>query len=366
MPRLAACLAAVGVLVALGLPATSAAHQIVTISSGELVIQGDVTKPTDEVTVTYDSVKDEYVIGHDIEDPIPPGCYRDAVEPFHKLHCPARGIVKITVNLGGSRDRFKEDNLSLGYNLQAVYVPVDLRTLVVNAGPGNDIFEEEELNEAELAEQRMAVEEEEGEESRNPVMRDIEMGGDIDSVTLHRGTNVVDFEGGARFAGLGGANTVTIGGGPSSLTLGGGTNQIAVGPGNSKATASDGINTVSFGPGASTFTATGGTNTVLFGTGNSVFSGGAGVDAVTFGPGNNVFSGGKGSDFANLGKGNDSASAGPGKDTVRGGPGKDTIRGGPGGDHLFGGPAFDSIFGGPGRDFCFPGGRGFEASCEVP
>lgn len=98
---------------ALAWPATAAAHQHVTIEEGggfmgdpgtHLVIHGD-DRP-DLVTVVYDPLLDEFLIGHDIEEPIPEGCYRDSAEPFHILHCPARLITgRIYVYTGVGNDK---------------------------------------------------------------------------------------------------------------------------------------------------------------------------------------------------------------------------------------------------------------------
>ncbi len=352
---------------ALAFTAVSAAHQTVTISGSELVIEGDKTKPTDEVTITYDSVKEEFVIGHDIEDPIPPGCYRDAVEPFHKLHCPAKGITKIRVEVGSANDTVRQENIidivsTAGVPTGALIVPKDLVSIEVNTGSGNDRFEEEPTDVFEKNMQEDNEIEEERAKEAQAVMK-LSMGVGADTVTLSRGVSTVDFDGSARLNVLGGINQVDVALGGSSLNLLDGFNTIAVGAGNSKATVSGGDNSVTLGAGASSFTASGGDNTVAFGAGNSIFSGGTGSDSVLFGPGNNTFSGGGGADSVSLGPGRDTAGGGPGKDTLRGGPGKDTLRGGSGADRLFGGPAFDSIFGGPGPDQCFPGGPGFEASC---
>jgi len=91
----------------------AAAHQKVTIEEGggflgdvgtHLVIHGD--DRNDLVTVIYDPLLEEFLIGHDIEDPIPEGCYRDSSEPFHILHCPARlinGRIYIYTGVGNDK-----------------------------------------------------------------------------------------------------------------------------------------------------------------------------------------------------------------------------------------------------------------------
>jgi hypothetical protein len=105
-----ACLVA---FAACALPAASSAHETVRIEEGEsflertgtnLVIHGD-SRP-DLVTIYYDPARDEFIIGHDIEEPIPEGCYRDEVEPFHKLHCPAGLITgRIFIYTGVGSDK---------------------------------------------------------------------------------------------------------------------------------------------------------------------------------------------------------------------------------------------------------------------
>jgi Ca2+-binding RTX toxin-like protein len=104
---------ALGALILLAWAAGAAAHQKVTIEEGggflgdagsHLVIRGD--DRNDLVTVIYDPLLNEFLIGHDIEDPIPEGCYRDSKEPFHILHCPA-GLIngRIYVYTGVGNDK---------------------------------------------------------------------------------------------------------------------------------------------------------------------------------------------------------------------------------------------------------------------
>lgn len=129
-------LALIAVLASLLPAATASAHQKVTVEEGggfsdkgtHLVIHGD--DRNDLVTVTYDPAKDEFLIGHDIEDPIPAGCYRDSIEPFHILHCPASlfpsGRVYIYTGTGNDK----------------VVTSMRLGDLVKAAlGPGEDSFE---------------------------------------------------------------------------------------------------------------------------------------------------------------------------------------------------------------------------------
>jgi Ca2+-binding RTX toxin-like protein len=129
-------------LVVLALATGASAHQKVTIEEGEgfleqlgtnLVIHGD-DRP-DLVTVIYDPVLDEFLIGHDIEDPIPEGCYRDSEEPFHILHCPRRLITgRVFVYTGVGNDR--------------VVITAKVKDIVESVkaflGGGNDSFEGDE------------------------------------------------------------------------------------------------------------------------------------------------------------------------------------------------------------------------------
>jgi Ca2+-binding RTX toxin-like protein len=129
-------------LIALSSVAGAAAHQKVTIEQGEgflehlgtnLVIHGD-DRP-DLVTVFYDPLLDEFLIGHDIEEPIPEGCYRDSKEPFHILHCP-RGLItgRVFVYTGVGSDK--------------VVITAKVKDVVDSVraflGVGNDSFEGDE------------------------------------------------------------------------------------------------------------------------------------------------------------------------------------------------------------------------------
>lgn len=144
-------------IAALGSVPGAAAHQKVTIEEGEgflehlgtnLVIHGD-DRP-DLVTVIYDPVLDEFLIGHDIEDPIPEGCYRDSKEPFHILHCPRHLITgRVFVYTGVGSDK--------------VVITAKVKDIVdsvrASLGVGNDSFEgdeeDDEVDEGEGNDQAM-------------------------------------------------------------------------------------------------------------------------------------------------------------------------------------------------------------------
>ena len=121
------------------MPAVSSAHQEVVIykpgtSEATLTIFGDHTKTSDLITIDYDSIKDEYIIGHDIEDPIPIGCYRDAVEPFHKLHCPRSLAKNIRIHTGAGKDSIKVGFDTVGF-------PGDLFRIEADCEGDNDEFD---------------------------------------------------------------------------------------------------------------------------------------------------------------------------------------------------------------------------------
>jgi Ca2+-binding RTX toxin-like protein len=87
--RFVACLAAVAAAAALAFPGASAADQTVAVDSGQLTITGDQQgKPNDLVTIDYDSISDEFVIGNDVVAPFPAGCTPDSDHPKRVIHCP--------------------------------------------------------------------------------------------------------------------------------------------------------------------------------------------------------------------------------------------------------------------------------------
>jgi hypothetical protein len=343
------------------MPAGAAAFQTVTIETAPngaktLHIVGDKGKPTDEVKVRYDSVHDEYVIGHDVDMVTPPeGCkFTGGGPPYKKLRCPGKGIRRIVIDTGVDADRVKVSDLwTTGGLLPGIfYIPRELEGVEVNAGQDNDSYEDPEGEGEEGGEGEEAP----GSPGPNPVDNEIDMGDGVDVATVHGGDNKVVYEGSGRLTVTGGENKVQIVGGNSLLSLGGGENAVQVGDGNSRGSASGGVNHVVFGDGNSSFSATAGQNSVLFGVGNGVFSGGTGTDKATFGAGNNTFSGGGGADIAVLGKGHD---------TAKGGPGADKLYGGKANDRLVGGPGKDLLNGGPGnRDTCTGGER--LIACELP
>jgi Ca2+-binding RTX toxin-like protein len=393
------------------LPSGALAHQTVTIEPGPggtktLHIVGDVTKATDEVTVTYDSVKNEYVITHDIVS-VPAGCTTVGEgPPYKEIHCPASGITHILIETGSANDIVKTVNIRLTTVLNfsnpkiALFFPPDLITMEIKAGTGNDSFVDTPAPPLPSA-------------TGNPAVLNVDMGGGSDSATVPGGgTNTFLFGDGPGVLVSGdGVNTATFGAGNSKVTLGNGVNNVTLGDGKSKVYVGTGSNTVTFGAGNSTFTvgafpapypppprpleaSAAGANNVTFGAGNGVFTGGGGEDVAKFGVGNgsftggtgndkatfdegkNSFAGGPGDDSAELGGGNDSAIGGAGvdslwgatgRDTLRGGVGNDRLFGGAGNDHLFGGPNFDLLKGGAGhKDECFLGGPGVALGCERP
>ena len=361
--RLLLAFAALAAAALLSMPASAGAWQTVSIEGGTLFITGDVGKTPDEVTIAYDSIKKEFVIGHDVFMLLPPpGCVFDGNGPPYKvMRCPSAGITRIRIDLGSDRDRVAFTNLIERFapteGGPQSYVPIDLVSVEVFTGPGNDSFD----GSNEVIEDEMIA------GSEHIATQLMSMGSGIDTVTVEAGQNTIEMEGSGKLSLAGGANEVGIAEGGSKIEISDGVNHVEVGAGNSKATIGGGINELEFGPGTSNVTATDGTNALRFGAGNSVFSGGRGMDAVIFGQGNNTFSGGLNKDTASLGPGNDTAKGGVHTDTLKGGKGRDTLVGGSGADDLLGGPGRDSLYGGPGRDTCLPGGgAGFVFACEVP
>jgi Ca2+-binding RTX toxin-like protein len=377
----------------LGLPGVASAFQNVTIETGPggtktLHIVGDVTKKPDTVTITYDSVKDEYVITHDIVF-VPAGCTTVGPgPPYKEVHCPQKGINYILIETGTANDIVKTTNIRLTTVLNfvnpniALFFPPDLIGMDIKTGADNDKVVDTPAPPAPGG-------------ALHPAVVTIDMGGGNDSATLPGGgNNTFIFGDGAGVLSSGdGDNTVTMGNGNGKVTLGngnnsltfgignsnvmlgGGTNSIVVGDGNTKVTVGNGANTAQFGAGKGVFTGGEGADVALFGVGNGTFTGNGGDDRAIFGAGNNRFFGGAGSDLAKMGAGNDEFSGGGGNDKAKlgagddvggGGGGNDKLFGGPGGDWLLGGPGGDWLFGGPGLDHC-NGGPGKEQvfSCEI-
>jgi len=205
--RLLPAILALAALLALALPAGAAAHQKVTIEEGggflgdvgtHLAIHGD--DRNDLVTVIYDPLLDEFLIGHDIEDPIPEGCYRDPNEPFHILHCPARLINgRIYVYTGVGNDK-------VVISAKAKDVIVLTRAFL---GVGFDSFEGDEEDD-----------EVDGEEGGDQA----KLGGGEDTFKGGKGGDKAF--GGAGFDRLfGGASSDVLYGGPGGDFLAGGSNR---------------------------------------------------------------------------------------------------------------------------------------------
>jgi Ca2+-binding RTX toxin-like protein len=365
-------------LAVLALPATAAAFQTVTIEPGAggtktLHIVGDQGKNPDKVTITYDSVKDEYVITHDIVS-FPPECTTvGSGPPYKELHCPAKGITNILVETASDKDSVTTTNIRLTTILNfvdpkiALFFPPDLIHMDIRLGTGNDKYVDAPALPAATVVSPTPAD----------LGIDVDGGGGNDAVTVPGGgTNTFNFgDGSSKLTTGDGNNTATFGDGNSKVTVGNGINSIRLGDGNSKVYVGTGSNTALFGSGNSSFSvgdndstpnardasasdaAASGTNTARFGKGDSRFTGGAGIDRAKFKAGDNGFSGGPGKDKAKLGAGDDTAS---------GGPGKDKLIGGGGDDHLFGNGGFDVLKGGGGHaDKCIAGGGGAkEVGCE--
>ncbi|MCR5662727.1 MAG: hypothetical protein K6G50_11470 [bacterium] len=89
----------------------------------------------------------------------------------------------------------------------------------------------------------------------------------------------------------------------------------------------------------------------------NIIAGGAGNDYIEGGFGNDIIDGGEGGDIIYGLDGNDTIAGGDGDDYIDGGEGKDVIDGGEGNDKLFGGKGDDTIAGGAGNDV-IAGGKG--------
>jgi hypothetical protein len=122
-----ACLAA-GILAAvLALPAASPAHQVATLSGGQLTIAGDQqNKLNDLITLDYDSSRNELVIGNDVFGRHPAQCSPDAVHSERIIHCPVSLISAIQIDAGAGSDSV----------IASVPVPIQ-----ASMGAGNDSFQ---------------------------------------------------------------------------------------------------------------------------------------------------------------------------------------------------------------------------------
>ena len=127
--RLFACLAAAVVAATLALPAASPAHQVATLSGGQLTIAGDQqNKLNDLITLDYDASTDELVFGQDVFGPHPSECSPDAANPQRVIHCPASLISTIQIESGAGSD-------SVIANLPA------RMAVQASLGAGNDSFQ---------------------------------------------------------------------------------------------------------------------------------------------------------------------------------------------------------------------------------
>jgi hypothetical protein len=129
--KLCACLVASAA--GLALPAGSAAHQVATLSGGQLTITGDQQhegqpKPNDLVTIDYDASAKEFIFGQDVFGPHPSECSPDAEHPQRIIHCPAELVSSIEVNSGIGSD---EVDANLPSN----------QSIKVSMGSGNDHFQ---------------------------------------------------------------------------------------------------------------------------------------------------------------------------------------------------------------------------------
>jgi Ca2+-binding RTX toxin-like protein len=381
-------LAPAAALAALAFAASASAHQTVTIDNGPggtktLHIVGDVDKTSDTVTITYDSVKDEYVITHDVVT-FPAGCIPiGSGPPYKEVHCPQKGITHILVETGAASDVVKTTNIRLTTLLNfvksdiALFFPPDLIGMDIKLGSGGDSYvDQPALPAASVTQHSAGV--------------NVNAGGGNDSVTLPGGgANTFTFgTGNSKLTTGDGDNTGTFGTGNNKITVGNGNNVLTLGNGNSNVYVGAGDNRVVFGDGDNRFavgyrdslqrpllTSTGGTNVLKFGRGDNRVTGGEGVEVARFGKGNSTFAGDEGDDRATFGAGvnkfvggggDDIARLGAGADKGLGGAGDDRLFGGADNDRLLGGSGFDLLSGGGGRaDRCAPGtGGGKLVGCE--
>lgn len=225
--RGALCLAAIAAAL-LALPALSSAHEVISLKDGVLDIQGDVGgKPSDLVTVDYDPIKNEILVGHDITNPIPDACRRDAVEPFHKVYCPADLIEQITIETGQASDRVEFGEGFGGPLLGAAVSAVSSEmTALVSTGAGADSFQG-------------------GDEVDH-----LTSGGGSDKAVLGAGNDVAKLGGGADKASGGAGNDQLKGGGGSDKLKGnGGADSLFGGAGSDKLSAGAGNDQCTPGPG---------------------------------------------------------------------------------------------------------------------
>jgi hypothetical protein len=210
-----ACLAAGGVAAALALPAASPAHQVATLSGGQLTIAGDQqNKLNDLITLDYDSSRNELVIGNDIFGRHPARCTPDAVHSERIIHCPASLISAIQIDAGAGSDSV----------IASVPVPIQ-----ASMGAGNDSFQ----GGSEVDTVR-----------GGPGSDKASLGAGDDTASMGGGTDKAyggpgndTLKGGAagdKLSGQGGADWLLGGGGHDQLLAGGGQDRCNGGPGGAK------------------------------------------------------------------------------------------------------------------------------------
>jgi hypothetical protein len=199
-----AWLAVAAVATALALPAASPAHQVATLSGGQLTIAGDQEhdgqpKPNDLVTVDYDASANEFIFGQDVFGPHPSQCSPDAEHPQRIIHCPASLISTIQIESGIGSDEVDAN------------LPPGVASLSVAMGSGNDHFQG-------------------GSEVDN-------VSGGPGSDKLYGGSGRDRLSGGGssdKLFGQGGADKLFGGPAPDKIFGGGGNDQCVPGPGHGK------------------------------------------------------------------------------------------------------------------------------------
>ena len=87
------------------------------------------------------------MIGHDIDMlTAPPGCaFEGPGPPYNVLHCPARGIGRISVSLGNGKDSVQTRNVIyyVGFGAPKSFLPPDLVGVDVEYGPSDDVMDQE-------------------------------------------------------------------------------------------------------------------------------------------------------------------------------------------------------------------------------
>lgn len=251
--RLALCLAAVAVA-CLALPAFAAGNQLAALSGGTMTITGDQDgKPDDRVTVNYDQTLDQYLIGFDIDDPIPEGCTRDPAAPKRQIYCPRSLITSFVIDAGdGAGNKVIVDFGSLAPPLPSV---------VASFGTGNDAFE----------------------------------GGDeVDQVDMGPGNDQVE-----------------SGGGNDQVNTRAGSDKVYAGEGNDRANTGSGSDQTHMGDGNDFADMGSGSDKAMGDAGNDKLKGGSGSDKIFGGSGADALFGGPAPDTLLAGPGNDSCNGGP-------------------------------------------------------